>query len=100
LSTANEADVGVKTLTLTVSLANFPMITSVTKTFTVEVICEVISIIENSIPYDVTFYVGLTQPTVLPFMFTQFPQCNGLNYSLTNPKPFIKLDSSQQIITI
>jgi hypothetical protein len=64
LSTTNLANVGLKTITLTVALANFSMIPMLTKTFTVEVICEVLSITESSIPHNVSFITMIDQPIV------------------------------------
>jgi hypothetical protein len=59
----------------------------------------VISIAENLIPLDVLFKPIIDQPILLAFKFTESPQC-GLTYTLTSPKPFIHLDSSQKTITV
>ena len=63
-STTNVADVNMYSVNITVFLASFPAIPALTKTFTVEVICEVISIVENLIPHNVSFTIVKDPPIV------------------------------------
>lgn len=60
LSTSNFADVGVHSVTFTVALASYPMVPTVTKTFTATIVCEVLSLTLTSPPSNLLIEPGVT----------------------------------------
>jgi hypothetical protein len=66
LATNNPADVGTFLFDLTVSLASYPVVTSITKLLTITIICEVFTLTFSIAPADIFAETGVTGPTAQP----------------------------------
>ena len=68
LSTTLPANKGTYPMTLTVTLPAYPMVAAVTKQFTLEIICEVFSIVKTTIPVaSASYKIGIDGPLIFPF---------------------------------
>ena len=68
VSTSNVADVGTHTVEITVSLANYSAIASITKTFQAIITCEVLSLAFTTSPANIFIEPGVTmQPVTQSF---------------------------------
>ena len=97
LVTANPTDLGIRSVLLLTSLTNHSSI-SISKSFTIEVQCEVISITSILVPNDVTFLKD--DPAVMmPFNYVEFPLC-GLSYILNPSLTFVSMDLATKKIKV
>ena len=90
LATINPLDLCAPSpIVLLTSLTNFSS-TTISKSFTIEVQCEVISITSTLVPTSVVFTKD--DPAVLmPFNYVEFPLC-GLTYNLSPSLTFVSID--------
>jgi hypothetical protein len=86
LVTTNPLDISPTSVVLLTKLTNYPSIT-ISKSFTIEVQCEVILIASTLVPTDVKFLKD-DPAVVMPFNFVEFPLC-GLTYTLTPALTFV-----------
>ena len=96
LTTSIVADVGEYTVYLTVSLTDYPGITSITKSIVVKITCEVQTIIFATAPTGTTIIlVGIDiQPFIIAFATTQTPACGKtVTFSLSPSRSFLTLQS-------
>jgi hypothetical protein len=66
LATNNPADVGIFTFQLKVSLASYPVVTSITKSLTITIICEVFTLTYSPVPSNIFAETGVTGTTAQP----------------------------------
>ena len=85
VTSSSYKDAGTYTMSLKVSLADYPLVASLTKVFKVTISCNLSAISFTTAPADTTVRVGIdTQPFVLPFMTSQTPNCFvTLSFSLS-----------------
>lgn len=100
LQTSTVSDSNSYPVTVTIALATWPMVPSISISFTAIIECEVLI---NSIvvqPSTITiFTIGVDLKTSLYFSFTEFPAC-GLTYSLNPTLPFTTLDLDAKRIEV
>lgn len=65
-----------------VTLQNYPAVPNISKTFQIQVQCEVLSIKTIAFPTDQTYRLLLDKPIVLQFGFLEYPLC-GLTYAVS-----------------
>ena len=94
LSTATVTDVGTYNVSLTVSLASYSGVTSVTKTFSVTITCEVQTLTFTTAPSaSTTLQVGIdAQPSSIFYTIGQTPACgNTVTFSMSPSISFLSL---------
>ena len=95
LATASVGDVGSFNVALTVSLASYAGITSITKNFVVTITCEVQNLTFSTAPASITLQVGIdTQPFNIAYVISQTPACaNVVTFSLSPTSTFLSLST-------
>ena len=96
LTTSFESDVGVYSVDVTISLTNYPMVASITKTISITITCEVLALNFTSSPAaSTTVQVGIdSQPLNIAFTSTQTPACgNSVNFVMTPSLTFLSLQN-------
>ena len=97
LATTSPLDLGTISVVLLTSLKNFSS-TTISKSFTIEVQCEVISITSTLVPTGVIFTKD-DPPVVVPFNYVEFPLC-GLTYNLSPSLTFVSFDLTSKKIKV
>lgn len=98
ISTNDPIYIGPYDVTITVTISQFPAIPAFTQTFHVDIICgvQVVTFAAPLIPALTTVQVGIdSQPVVVPFATTQFPNCgNQVTFSISpSSDPFMSVQT-------
>ena len=98
LATINPLDLCAPSpIVLLTSLTNFSS-TTISKSFTIEVQCEVISITSTLVLSDIVFMKD-DPAVVMPFNYVEFPLC-GLTYNLSPSLSFVSMDLANKNIKV